>query len=193
MHNPPAAHKQSGTADNVAFAAADRDAVAPDASARPRAPEFVLTAVTSGRRVCRAGCAGRPLLLLFHDQDGLAAAKALQDAVRARWPRAEQLLVAGVINLQPIPPFLRSVTETMMGIAFRDSVRLLPPNVDPTDYVLILPDRSGRVSHAFGVLDGGKTPCVLLIDGQWRIGARLVGDALPGRTVAALNTLLATA
>jgi hypothetical protein len=162
-------------------------------AARPRAPEFELTAITSGRRVCRRTCSGRPLVLLFHDQDGLAAVRALQEAVRARWPRAEQVLVASVINLQPIPSFLRSVAEKMMGLAFREAARHLPHGVDPTDYVLILPDRTGRASHALGIFDGGKAPCVLIIDGRWQLCARLAGDDLPARTLVALEPLLLAA
>lgn len=154
------------------------------------APEFELAAVTSGRMITRRTCAGRPLVLFFHDQDGIKVIQALQVAVRTQWPRAEQLLIGSVVNMQLIPPFLRGVSEKMMGLAFREAARQLPPGLDPTDYILILPDKTGRVSHALGVFDGGKDPCALVIDGQWRLCARVSGPELPAQIVAALEPLL---
>lgn len=156
----------------------------------PLAPDFELVALVSGRKVSRNACTGRALVLLFHDQDGVAAVKPLQASVRDRWPRPDQVLVASVINMQAIPSFLRGVAEKMMALAFRDAARHLPPGMDPTDYILILPDRSGRVSHAFSIFDGGKVPCILVLDGRWQICARLQGGDLPAQTVAALEPLV---
>lgn len=157
---------------------------------RPLAPDFELSAVVSGRKISRAACAGRPLLLLFHDQDGLSMVKSLQEAVRSRWPHSDQVLVASVVNMQSIPSFLRSVAEKMMGLVFRDAARQIPAGFDPTDYVLILPDRSGRVSIALGIFDGGKSPCGVVLDAQWQICARISGGDLPAQALVALEPLI---
>ena len=80
------------------------------------APDFALKAVTSGRVINRARCASRPLVLLFHNQDGLAEVRALQAAVRTRWPRPETLLVGSVINLQAVDVARRRRGDDRQGL-----------------------------------------------------------------------------
>lgn len=152
-------------------------------------PEFQLKAVASGREVSRAACAGKPLLLLFHDRAGIAAARAVHAQVRARY-RADEVLAASVVHLRAVPRPLRSLAEQMMAAAYYDAAREMQPGLDPADYVIILPDWSGAVYRAFGIADGGKRPQSVLLDGGWRIQAQAHGQAIVPHTLAALEQLL---
>jgi hypothetical protein len=154
------------------------------------APNFTLTAIVTGRVINRATCAGRPLALLFHNQDGLETVRALQSAVRTRWNSPSTLLVGSVVNMQSIPRLLRGVAEGVMAGVYRDAARAVPAGQDPADYVLILPDGSGQVYTALGIHDGGKRPSVLVIDGAWQLHGPMSGPQLVADTLALLEGLL---
>ncbi len=153
-------------------------------------PEFSLKAITSGRTINRATCAGRPLLLLFHNQHGIETVRALQNAVRTRWPLAQTLLVGSVVSLQGVPRLVHGVAEAMLGAAYRDAARELPVELDPADYILILLDGAGKVSASLGIHDGGKQPTALVIDGAWQCYGPFTGADLVAQSVACLGTLL---
>ncbi len=40
----------------------------------------------------------------------------------------------------------------------------LPPGVDPSEYVIILPDWGGRVSRAYGVGNTGRAAAIVVVD-----------------------------
>ena len=73
---------------------------------------------------------------------------------------------------------LRGVVEAMIGRAFNEAARAVPAGLDPADYVLILPDSTGKVCYALGIHDGGKAPTVLVIDSAWQICGRFAGTDL---------------
>ena len=156
------------------------------------APEFSLKTVVSERTINRATCAGRPLLLLFHDQHGIETVRTLQSAVRTRWPLAQTLLVGSVVSLQSVPRLVHGVATAMLGAAYRDAARELPAELDPADYILILLDGAGKVSALLDVHDGGKEPTALVIDGAWQRHGPYVGADLVAQSVACLGSLLPT-
>ncbi len=154
------------------------------------APDFNLKAVASGRIISRTQVGGRPLLLLFHNQDGLETVRALQTAVRSRWPNPQTVLAASVVSLQAVPRLLRGMAQSMMGAAYREAASAVPAGLDPADYVLILPDGSGDVCRSFGIDDGGKVCTGVLIDGAWQLRARCSSPDLVAQIVVALEELL---
>lgn len=130
------------------------------------------------------------MVLLFHNQDGAAAAKTLQETLRAEFPLANELLIAGVVDMQASPSFLRRVAELAMGTAYRDAARQLPAGVDPAEYVVILPDWTGRVYAGFGIADGGRAPVAFLVDHEWRNHGPFREPGLAQETLAAARRVL---
>jgi hypothetical protein len=153
--------------------------------------EFSIAAVGSGQVVERAWLAGRPLLLLFHDQEGEATVRAMQAAVRARWPMAADVAVASVVNMSAIPFFLRSLAAGVIEKAYRDGAAQLPPGLKPADYVIILLDQKGALYKAFGVEGSGRPPVAILINGAWQVAGRFTGPTLVEQVMGALEGLLA--
>ena len=149
-----------------------------------------MTALVSHKRISAASCAGLPLVLLFHNQGGLDVVRALQQSLRERYPLTSQLLIASVVDMSAIPMLLRGVAETVMAAAYREAARQAPKDGDPADYVIILPDRQGAVYKQFEVHDGGKTPTVVVIDGEWRICGRYSGADLIAHALEALAPLI---
>lgn len=127
------------------------------------APLFHLKALGSGREVSRPD-GGAALLLVFHDQNSVAAVQAMQEEIRVHYGDAQELLIASVVNMKSVPVFLRSAAEGVMKSAYAKAAAAMPEGLDPADYVLILLDWDGKVSAAFGAHKIDRQPKLVLID-----------------------------
>lgn len=142
------------------------------------APTFRLVAVHSGRVVQHPGLEARALVLLFHNHQTLDAVRPLQEAVRGRYPDAGEVLVASVADLGFVPRPMRRLAEKFMRRAYAEATRYVPAGLDPADYVVILPDWTGRVTEAFGVAGTGERAALVVIDREGQVLGRQQGGAL---------------
>jgi hypothetical protein len=150
------------------------------------APTFELTALGSNRVLSPEVCRGTPLLLVFHDQNTVAAVQSMQEAVRARVPEAARLLVPSVVNMSAVPVFLRPVAEQVMKGTYAKAAEAMPPGLDVADYVVILLDWDGNVSKQYNARKISASPLITLIDGEGIVrGVHQGGDL----TAAALTLL----
>ena len=130
------------------------------------APTFRLTAVVSGRVVGPSASDRRALVLLFHNQHTLDAVREVQRSVRERYPSPQEVLAASVTDLSHVPRLLHGVVETVLKRAYSEASSYVPAGLDPADYVVILPDWSGKVTKAFGVGNVDKEAALVVIDGR---------------------------
>ena len=138
-----------------------------------RAPGFDLLAAGSGRRVRLRGLAGRKAVLVFHLQ---GTARGINRAVRERFPDPEEVFVASVIDLSIVPPLYWITVGLVLGSAYEQAGRELPPDVDPADYLVILPDWNGRVSRDYGVRNTGRAAAIVVVDGDSNITVSYQGE-----------------
>ncbi|HQY91926.1 hypothetical protein [Caldilinea sp.] len=131
-----------------------------------QAPAFTLTALGSNRIVSLASCQGTALLLVFHDQNAVAAVQSMQEAVRARYPDATHLLAPSVVNMSSVPVFLRSLAEQVMRGVYAKAAEAMPPGLNVADYVIILLDWDGKVSKRYNAHKISAAPLLTLIDGD---------------------------
>lgn len=152
------------------------------------APDFKLTATVSGREISLQTCAGRPLVLLFVTQNTTAAIDTLNEAVRSQLPLATQAVIASVFDFGQVPPLFHKLIELVLKRAYRQAARGVPSDLDldPADYVIILPDWSGQVSKAFGVQGIDKAAAAVVIDRLGQVQGAFQGDGLADTV---LNTL----
>ncbi len=129
-----------------------------------RAPDFDLVAAGSGRRVGLRDLMGRKVVLVFHLQGTAPTAREINHAVRARFPDSEEVLVASVIDLSIVPPVYWMTVSLVLGSAYDQATRELPPDVDPADYLIILPDWGGRVSREYGARNTGRAAAIAVVD-----------------------------
>ncbi|MBX7233956.1 MAG: hypothetical protein K1X65_06190 [Caldilineales bacterium] len=148
------------------------------------APSFRLTAAVSGRVIGPGLVGERPLVLLFHNQHTLAAVRELQEAVRQRYPSAQEVLVASVADTSKAPRLLRGVVEAALKHAYAEASKFVPAGLDPADYVIILPDWSGAVTKAYGVGNVDREGEVVVIDGMGRLVGKHRGQQ-PGQAALA--------
>lgn len=143
------------------------------------APAFELTAVASARVISPAALRGVPSLLLFHNHLTLSAVRAVQEAVRSEYQRADAPFLASVVDLASVPRLVRPMAQAAMKTGFSQASALLPSGAAPADYIVILPDWDGRVTRAFGVDDVGRHAALVYIDEHWTVRDRYQG-ADPG-------------
>lgn len=108
--------------------------------------------------------AGRKVVLVFHLQGTAPTAREINRAVRQRFPDPEEVFVASVIDLSIVPPLYWMTVGLILGSAYEQAARELPPNADPAEYLVILPDWGGRVSREYGVRNTGRAAAIVVVD-----------------------------
>jgi hypothetical protein len=130
------------------------------------APSFAVTAVRSNRAIAVPPNPAVPILLIFHDHRGAELVGAVQTTARSLVASPVDLLVASVIDLAGIPRFVRKVTQTALEAAYDQSAQRLPADIDPADYVIILPDWDGKITKAYDMAKVVPGVGVALVDGS---------------------------
>jgi hypothetical protein len=152
------------------------------------APPFTLQALGSGRTVNHAGPA--PLLLVFHDQNTVDKVQAMQQVLRGQYSDARQLQIASVVNMKPVPVFLRSTAESVMKSSYAKAVAAMPPGLDAADYVVILLDWDGTVSQAYGAHKIQRRPRLVLLDDQGTVHGVHQGEEIQQPALTMVEGLL---
>lgn len=155
------------------------------------APHFQLRAVESNRLISPDHPASRALVLTFHDHTSLDALRELQAAVRTAYPSADDVLMASVADLSRIPRPLRRLVAPVLKQAYGEAAGFVPAELDPADYVVILPDWTGEVAKLFGADRSDKEPCLVVIDRCGRVAGTYQGKGLAQAAMALLSGLTA--
>ncbi|MDP8940299.1 MAG: peroxiredoxin family protein [Actinomycetota bacterium] len=141
-----------------------------------QAPDFSLLAAGSGRRVTLRGNDGRPVVLIFHLQGTAPTAREINRAIRERYPDHDEVLVASVIDLSIVPAVYWMTVGLVLGQAYEQAASKLPSDTDAADYIVILPDWSGRVSRAYGVRRTNRAAAIVIIDRDSNIAGSYQGE-----------------
>jgi hypothetical protein len=152
------------------------------------APPFTLQALGSGRTVSHVGPA--PLLLVFHDQNTVEKVQAMQETLRGQYSDARRLQIASVVNMKPVPVFLRSTAESVMKGSYTKAAAAMPPGLDAADYVIILLDWDGSVSNAYGAHKIERRPRLVLLDDQGTVRGVHQGEEIRQPAVSMVEELL---
>lgn len=128
-----------------------------------RVPGFSLLAAVSGRRLSLEE-KGKTLVLIFHLQGTAPTAQEINHAVRARYPSPDEVVVASVIDLSFLPPVYWLTVGLVLSTAYEKAASELPGEVDPADYVVILPDWGGLVSREYGVRRTDRAAAAVVVD-----------------------------
>ncbi|AHY47813.1 AhpC/TSA family [Rubrobacter radiotolerans] len=151
------------------------------------APFFSTIASGSGRRVSLRSCAGRPLVLVFHGRENAEVVQRVNRALRERYPRAEELTVASVIDLSFVPPLYWGVASMELDRAFRQAAAELPDGVDPKDYVVILPDWTGSTTRKYRARGARHEAVSVVVDADSTVLGTVEGDDPAEPILAALE------
>jgi hypothetical protein len=141
-----------------------------------QAPSFFLTAIGAARVVGGPPGPSTPLLLIFHGRAGSDMAFEINAAVRERFPSTDQLLVASIIDLRHIPSYMRSAVELTLAAAYRQAAKRIPATLDPTEYVIIVPDWEGEVTTSFAMVERINDIGFVVVTNPWIIYGSYTGE-----------------
>ncbi len=141
-----------------------------------RAPDFDLLAAGSGRRFSLRGNYGCPVVLICHLQGTAPTAREINRAVRERYPCPEEVLVASVIDLSIVPPVYWMTVGLVLGQAYEKAATGLPPDTDPAEYIIILPDWGGCVSRAYGARRTNRAAAIVVMDRDSNVASFYQGE-----------------
>ena len=142
-----------------------------------RAPDFDLLAAGSGRRVGLLSNDGRPVVLILHLQGTAPTAQEINRAVRGLYPSPDEVLVASIIDLSIVPPVYWITVGLVLGQAYEKAATELPPETDPGEYIVILPDWGGRVSRAYGARRTNRAAAIVVVDGDSNVAGFYQGES----------------
>lgn len=120
--------------------------------------------------------AGRKVVLIFHLQGTAPTARAINRAVRERLPDPEEVFIASVIDLSIVPPFYWMTVGVVLAGAYEQAARGLPPDVDPEEYVVILPDWGGRVTRDYGLRRTDRAAAIVVLDRDSNVTVSYQGE-----------------
>lgn len=144
------------------------------------APDVSMDAVESSRMINPSQPDARRLVLVFQSQQTARALAGIQDAVRERFPDADDVRIVSVVDLRSVPRMFRSMAKSALKQAYESAARHLPEGWTPAEYVVILPDWKGEFFQAFGVKDANEEAAVVVIDEQGVALGSLQGADLGG-------------
>ena len=130
------------------------------------APDISMEAVESGRAINPSQPDARRLVLVFQSQQTARALARIQDAVRERFPDADDVRIVSVVDLRSVPRMFRGMAKSALKQAYESAAKHLPDGWTPADYIVILPDWKGEFFRAFGVKDANEEAAVVVIDQQ---------------------------
>jgi hypothetical protein len=130
------------------------------------APNISMEAVESGRVINPSQPDARYLVLVFHDQKTARELAGIQDAIRARFPSAEDVRIVSVVDLRSVPRMFRGMAKSALKQAYESAAEHLPEGWEPGEYVVLLPDWKGAFFEAFGVGSVNEEAAVAVIDQQ---------------------------
>ena len=125
-------------------------------------PSITLTVAGSGRRL-HLDRLDVPAVLFFLWRDTIHLAEPVNLAVRRRYPLASQLLVANLADLRGVPGLFHGLVLREMERGYHDIAARLPPDLDPADYVLIIPDWKGKATRAVGLPSPLRHPALAVL------------------------------
>jgi hypothetical protein len=125
-------------------------------------PPITLTAAGSGRKL-NLDRLEVPAVLFFLWRDTLHLAEPVNLGVRRRYPLVSQLLVANLADLRGVPGLLHGLVSREMNKGYHDIAARLPADLNPADYVLIIPDWKGKAVKAVGLPGPLRRPALAVI------------------------------
>lgn len=128
------------------------------------APDFTLTAVGSNQIINLEYCQGKPVILVFVDQNTTGFIEQINDAVRSQFPMASQAVVVIVMCLGNVPKLFHKLINVALHRAYAQASKAIPDLFEPDDYVIILPDWIGEMEKKFQVPAVSKQAATVVID-----------------------------
>lgn len=126
-------------------------------------------------KLSRLGC---PAVLICHGQDTAPAAFAVNSTVREKYPDAEQVIIASIIDLRAFPKMFQGMVKPELEKAYLKAAGKLRAGLDPQDYVILIPDWDGSVTDQLEATGSTKQAVVIVADSKGQVVGSHTGEDL---------------
>jgi hypothetical protein len=138
-------------------------------------PDTTLTAVGTGTTVALQSI-GVPTVLIFCMRETSGISEDVCRMVDTKYKLNTEVFVASVVNLEIVPRFFRFIAEGAMEQSYHDMLKKLPERLQDGEYVYILPDWTGAVTHAVELEHVNRTAGIVVLDAEGTIQGVYQGD-----------------
>jgi hypothetical protein len=128
-------------------------------------PDLPLVAIGSGREFNLAKL-NRPTLLVIQNEYSATIAESIHEKIRRVYPFASELLIASIADLQNVPKLLQYQVTTFLTTAYDNAISTLPSILPAEDYVVILPDWTGKVARSLNIYPFSRVPSVVVVNSK---------------------------
>lgn len=151
-------------------------------------PDMKLVAVGSEREFNLAKL-NRPTLLVIQNEYSADIAESIHAKIRLKYPLSSELLIISVADLQNVPKFFQPEVNTLLKSAYNNAVASLPSILPVEDYVIILPDWSGKVARSLDIYPYSRVPSVVVMDGDNEVLGKYTGTRIDEGALLLLDEL----
>ena len=123
-----------------------------------------------------------PAVFICYGEATQHGAKAIESAVRERYP-ASEVLVAHVIDLHTVPSLFRGVARNILNTEYEKAVAALPQDETAEDYVVILPDWDAAFVTAVGLEDVTQRLGIAVFAADGTLTGLAQGEDIPSQTL----------
>ncbi len=124
-------------------------------------PAFETEAAVSGKRIAPDTLAGKKAVLILHGARTSEAPKVVGKAVRAAHPKAEDVVVANIVNLKSMAGLWKKVADAQVKATYDKLAGKIGDGAD--EYVIICTDYENAVAPMFGFEDTNSKAAVVVL------------------------------
>jgi hypothetical protein len=143
-----------------------------------------------GRMEIKLSRLGRPTVLVCHGQDTAKAAFDVNNSVREKYPEAQRVVIASIVDLRSFPSMFHGMVKPELEKAYLKAAGKLPEELDPKEYVIILPDWDGAVTDQLKATGSTKQAVVVVADSKGAVVGTSSGENLGPAALKYLETVL---
>ncbi|MFZ4826286.1 MAG: hypothetical protein ACOYLB_02925 [Phototrophicaceae bacterium] len=151
-------------------------------------PDMQFVAIGSEREFNLAKL-NRPTLLVVQNEYSATIAESVHEKIRRVYPFASELLIISIADLQNVPKLLQYQVTTLLTTAYNNAVATLPSILPAEDYVVILPDWTGKVARSLDVYPYSRVPSVVVVDGKNEVLGKYTGTRIEEGALLLLSEL----
>jgi hypothetical protein len=150
-------------------------------------PKFSFQAAVSGKAVDNALVKGKRAVLMVHTGKDTETPKGVARVVREKWPDANDVVLASVIDLRAFAGMWRRVAEAKLKESHgKLSAKAQQMGLDPAEHVLLVADWDGTAAATLGV-DPAAGAAVVVAGRDGKVLGVATGDDVAGQVVRLLS------
>lgn len=140
-------------------------------------PAIHFEAAVTGQAIDNALVSGRRAVFIVHGSKNTDVPKAVAKEVRERWPDANDVFLATVVDLRSFAGVWRRVADAQVKATYdKLAAKAREMGLDPAEHVIIVADWEGKAAKTLGVDDPNNAAATIVADDGKVVGVAMGAD-----------------